>query len=379
MAITHPLVLGLGGVGNLVARLLSASGMHVTGMDRERPLYLPETVDFIQGDVTHPAALAHALIGKDAVIACLPYHLILPVAEAAHQAGIHYFDPTEDVTTTAAIRTLAQTAAGVMIPQNGLAPGFIGILGAHLAQQFDPGTLRHIKMRVGALPQHPIGQLGYAGNWSLEGLVHEYIAACDAIAHGQRQKVPALDDPEVLRIDGVEYEAFTTSGGLGTMTETFAGQVETLNYKTIRYPGHLVSMRLLLQELRFKDNPDALVQCLANALPPDDQDRVLIHVSVQGAYKGKLRTKELVADYKPIPIHDQPHTAISWTTAASITAVVELVSNGTLPQQGFVKQEEIPLHAFLGTPTGALFVDHHPALGELSARSHSNGHYHTVS
>jgi saccharopine dehydrogenase (NAD+, L-lysine-forming) len=369
MAIKYPLVLGLGGVGSLVAALLANLDMYVTGMDRQKARHIPETIDFITGDMTQPDVLAHALVGKDAVIACLPYHIILPVAQAAHHAGIHYFDPTEDVASTVAIRTLAHTAQGVMIPQNGLAPGFIGILGAHLARQFDPGTLRHIKMRVGALPQHPIGQLGYAGNWSLEGLVHEYIAACDVIAHGQRQKVQALDAPEVLRINGIEYEAFATSGGLGTMTETYEGQVETLNYKSIRYPGHLDGMKLLLEELRLRDDPHALVKCLANALPPDEQDRVLIHVSVQGKIAGKLQTKELVADYKPIAFAGRYHTAIAWTTAASIVAVVELVSDGLLPQQGFVKQEEIPLEAFLHTTTGRWYAEHHPTLAEFAARS----------
>ena len=68
-----------------------------------------------------------------------------------------------------------------MIPHNGLAPGFIGMLGAYLAQQFEPGALRHIKLRVGALPQHPTGQLGYAVNWSPEGLLRSYTAACDVL------------------------------------------------------------------------------------------------------------------------------------------------------------------------------------------------------
>ncbi|MCZ6874383.1 MAG: saccharopine dehydrogenase NADP-binding domain-containing protein [bacterium] len=366
MAITNPLVIGLGGIGSLVASLLVKLGMQVTGMDRENGHHVPQTIDLIIGDVTHPDTLAGALQGKDAVIACLPYPLILTVAQLAHRAGLHYFDPTEDIKTTQAIRLLACDAKGVMIPQNGLAPGFIGILGAHLAYQFDVGTLRHIKMRVGALPQHPIGQLGYAGNWSMQGLVHEYIAECDSIANGKRQTERALKNPEILRIHGVEYEAFTTSGGLGTMTETFEGKVETMDYKSIRYPGHLEGMKLLIEELRFRDDPEQLVKCLTNALPPDDQDRVLIHVSVQGRIGGKLQTRELVTDYKPIHIDGRPYTAIAWTTAAAITAVIELVSNMTLPQQGFVKQEEIPLHAFLQASTGKLYAEHHPTLAALT-------------
>ena len=160
------------------------------------------------------------------------------------------------------------------------------------------------------------------------------------------------------------------------MTETYEGKVEALNYKSIRYPGHLDGMKLLIEELRFRDNPDALVKCLANALPPDEQDRVLIHVSVQGKIAGKLQTKEVVTDYKPIAIGGRYHTAIAWTTAASIVAVVELVSDGMLPQQGFVKQEEIPLDAFLQTTTGRWYAEHHPSLAEFATRSGTYGHHH---
>lgn len=365
MTIKNPLVLGLGGVGNLVATMLKDTGMNVVGMDREKPSNMPDGVDFISGDVSKSATLEKALKGRDAVISCLPFHLTLSVAEAAYKAGIHYFDPTEDVTTTEAIRIMAKSAKAVMIPQNGLAPGFIAIIGAHIANKFDADGLRSIKLRVGALPLHPIGQLGYAGNWSLEGLVNEYINECDVIIEGKHQKVPALRHAEILRINGIEYEAFTTSGGLGTMTETYGGRVETLNYKSIRYPGHLAGMKLLIEEMRFKEEPQELVKRIANALPPDDNDRVLIHASVQGKIKGKLQTKELVTDYKPIEVGGKIRTAIAWTTAASIVAVVEMVSKGVLAQKGFVKQEEISLVEFLKTKTGSLYLSDHPELARL--------------
>lgn len=362
MAIKKPLVLGVGGVGGLVAILLTELDMDVTAADRERHTQIPDTVDFVQGDVTDSNFLEKIFKGKDAVICCLPFHLTLTVAKAAHAAGLFYFDATEDVASTEMIKFLSANSIKSMVPQNGLAPGFIGIVGAHIASEFDEGSLRHIKLRVGALPQHPIGQLGYAGNWSLEGLVHEYIAECDAIYDSRPQKIPALRNAEVLRIHGVEYEAFTTSGGLGTMTETYEGKVEILDYKSIRYPGHLSGMKMLIEELRFKDEPDELVKRLRNALPPDDQDRVLIHASVQGKIGGKLKTKELVTDYKPIKIGGKVRPAIQWTTAASIVSVVELVSKGILPQKGFVKQEEIPLKSFLKTTTGAYYADNDPIL-----------------
>ena len=365
MAIRKPLVVGMGRVGSLIALLLSELGMQVAGVDMEQGASIPDSVEFASADVTDPRILARLCHGRDALIVCLPYHLILGAAQVAHTSGIHYFDLTEDVATTHAIRMLAASAGAVMIPQNGLAPGFIGMVGAYLAQQFDPGTLRQIKLRVGALPQHPTGQLGYAVNWSPEGLLRSYTVACDVLVNGKRHKVPALSNPEILRIGGVTYEAFTTSGGLGTMAETYEGTVETLDYKSIRYPGHLAAMQLLLEELRFKDAPGELVQRIRLALPPDEADWVLVHASAQGHKQGTLQTQALVMEYHPIEIGHRTRTAIAWTTAASLVAVVELVSHGTLPQRGFVKQENIPLLAFLNTTTGHLFAKHHLALQAL--------------
>ncbi len=362
------LIVGIGGVGGLLAELLRESGFEVTGLDHARGGQMPDWLEVVEADVTSPAALAGALEGKDAVISCLPFHLTAHVAEAAHKAGVHYFDPTEDVATTEHVLEMGKTAHALMVPQCGLAPGIIGIMGAYLASLCDEGQpMRHIKLRVGALPRHPIGQLGYAGNWSLEGLVHECIAECDVIEDGERRKVPPLRKAEILRIDGVEYEAFTTSGGLGTMTETYLGRVETLNYKSIRYPGHLAGMKLLLEELRFREEPDLLVSKLRYALPPDDEDRVLVHASVQGVVGGKMQTKEIVADFPAINIAGKQRPAILWTTACSIAAVVEMALAGALGDKGFVRQEEIALTEFLKTKNGAIFAEYHEGLKAIKA------------
>jgi len=360
-------ILGLGGIGTLVASMLRDLGANVLGVDVRSDLSPPDGIRFTAADLADHAQLRTLLAGHDAVISCLPYQRTLAAAEAARDVGLHYFDPTEDVATRKAIQKLATDAQHVMIPQNGLAPGFIGILGASIAKRFDADGLRHIRLRVGALPQHPIGQLGYAGNWSLHGLVHEYIAECEAIVDGKVRMIPALRNAEILRIFGAEYEAFSTSGGLGTLPDTYAGRIESLNYKSIRYPGHLDCMRLLLEELRFRNDPDALVERLADALPPDEQDRVLVHASVQGLIDGQLQTQEIVADYWPIELAGRMHTAITWTTSASIVAIVEMVATGLLPQRGFVRQEDVPLDGFLHTSTGRLFAQNHPTLEQWHA------------
>ena len=117
------LVIGLGKVGSLVATLLSKQ-FKVKGLDKRKSSN-PLPFEILEGDVTDEAFIEKSLVGFDAVVSCMPYNLNLPIARAAYQLGIHYFDLTEDVPTTAAIRIMAETHRGVMAPQCGLAPGLI--------------------------------------------------------------------------------------------------------------------------------------------------------------------------------------------------------------------------------------------------------------
>ena len=177
MTISKVAVLGLGKVWHLAAELLNGSGFEVTAFDNRDGVVAPFAVRPL--DVADPAALRAALDGQDAVLSCLPYALNKGVSSVAHALGLHYFDLTEDVPTTQHIRGLSADSRALMAPQCGLAPGFIGIVGAHLASQFD--SVRSIRLRVGALPQNPTGLLGYAFNWSAEGVVNEYLNDCEVI------------------------------------------------------------------------------------------------------------------------------------------------------------------------------------------------------
>ena len=344
-------VLGLGKVGSLVGTLLTRSGFAVTGIDTHPPAGLPFEVR--TQDLANPAALKTTLAGQDAVISCLPFHLNVEIARIAHDSGMHYFDLTEDVPTTKAILEMAHTAKGVMAPQCGLAPGFIGIVGAHLAGHFD--VLRSIELRVGALPQHPRGKLGYALNWSPEGVINEYINDCEVIRNGHPQMVPALEGLEIILVHGLVLEAFTTSGGLGTMCETYFGKVQELNYKTMRYPGHCELMKFLLNELYLRDERELANKLLRNALPAVDEDVVFVHAAVEGQKDGRLSRDEYVRAYPAMQLDGRSWRAISWTTAASLCAVVEMVAAGSLPARGFIKQEEIPFDKFLATENGGLY------------------------
>lgn len=347
------LVIGMGKVGSLVGTLL-AKRFVVTGLDKNNPATeLPFEIK--KGDITDRLLLQQLIPQFDAVVSCMPYNLNLAIAEIAYQYGKHYFDLTEDVPTTTAIRAMAaQGSKGVLAPQCGLAPGLIGIVGADLAKRFT--KLRDIELRVGALPKYPNGLLGYSFTWSPAGVINEYINDCEVIHNGKLKLVSALDGMETINIEGNEFEAFSTSGGLGTMCETYEGKVDTLNYKTIRYPGHGKLMKFLLYELILKDRRALIEEILTEAKPPVQEDVVYVYAVVEGWKNELLEREEFYKAYSPKLIDGKHWRAISWTTAASIVAVVEMVADGKLPQAGFIKQEDIDFEAFLATQTGQFFV-----------------------
>ncbi|MGB1094328.1 MAG: saccharopine dehydrogenase C-terminal domain-containing protein [Bacteroidia bacterium] len=357
------LLVGLGKVGCLVGVMLSKR-FKVTGLDQNNPHYpfdLPFT--HTKGDVSDDSLFEKLLSEHDAVVSCLPYFLNKRIAEKAHKLKKHYFDLTEDVPTTSHILELSKTADSVMAPQCGLAPGYIGIVGSHLTKEFD--RIRDIELRVGALPRYPNGLLAYSFNWSSYGVINEYLNDAEVIHNGVKKNVPSLEGFEYINIEGQEFEAFTTSGGLGTMCDTYDGQVDTLNYKTIRYPGHGKLMRFLMYELIMKNDLENLEKILSNAKPPVKDDVVYVYAVVEGWKNEKISRSEYYRAFYPIEFENQHWRAISWTTAGALAAAIELVADGILPQKGFIKQEEIPFEEFVKTQTGSLFLAKAKSLNEV--------------
>jgi saccharopine dehydrogenase-like NADP-dependent oxidoreductase len=350
-------LLGAGHIGQTIARLLSASGHYdVTVVDKSAAALakLPaQGVRARQAETADPAVLLDVLQGQQAVINALPYHLAIPAAAAALQARCHYFDLTEDVAATRAIKAMAEGAATAFMPQCGLAPGFIGIVAHHLCKGFD--TLVDVKMRVGALPAFPTNALKYNLTWSVDGLINEYCHPCEAIREGRNIEVLALEGLEHFSLDGTEYEAFNTSGGLGTLCETLAGRVRTLDYKSVRYPGHRDLMKMLLEDLQLSQDTGTLKEIMRKSIPSTMQDVVLVFVAVSGMRGGDLVqevfARKIFADRNPAA----PLSAIQITTAAGICAAVDLFREGQLPQRGFIRQEQVELPAFLANRFGKAY------------------------
>ena len=351
-------VIGAGKIGGAIALMLADTGSYRVVVTDRSPEQLAKidrhpAISTRTLDIGDRAALVATLKGAFAVLSAAPFNLTGLIAEAALEAEVHYLDLTEDVATTKKVEGLAANASRAFIPQCGLAPGFISIVANDLARRFD--TLDSVRMRVGALPQYPSNALNYNLTWSTDGLINEYIEPCEAIVEGRLVTVPAMEEREEFSLDGVTYEAFNTSGGLGTLAKTLEGRVRTMNYRTIRYPGHQAIIKALLNDLNLRNRRDVLKDLFENALPATMQDVVVIFVTVCGWKEGRYLQETYANKVYAGVVAGRVMSAIQITTAAGIATVLDLLAQGQLTAKGFVRQEEIPLGDFLENRFGRVY------------------------
>jgi saccharopine dehydrogenase-like NADP-dependent oxidoreductase len=356
------LMLGAGKVGSLIACLLSETGdyrLFVGDSDNEAVRRVEEsgfsnlTVHSI--DAMNRTALEQFLESQelDAVISCLPYYCNFTVAEMALKFRLHYFDLTEDVEVARYISKISSNAETAFVPQCGLAPGFISIIANELMTHFE--ELDTVKLRVGALPINPSNALKYSLTWSTDGLINEYGNLCHGVENGAPTVLLPLEGYETIEVDGLLYEGFNTSGGIGTLAETYRGKVRTLNYKTLRYPGHCEKVHFLMQDLKLNQDRGTLKRILENAVPKTLQDVVLIYVSVTGKQMGALFEENYVKKFYRREIGGRLWSAIQVTTAAGLCAVADLVLQSPSSSKGFVTQESVKYKDFLGNRFGRYY------------------------
>jgi saccharopine dehydrogenase-like NADP-dependent oxidoreductase len=198
--------------------------------------------------------------------------------------------------------------------------------------------------------------LKYSLTWSTEGLINEYGNACEAVVDGKIVDAAPLEGLEEIEIDGTLYEAFNTSGGLGSLAESYGKQCEQINYKTMRYPGHCAQMRLLMNDLKLNSDRATLKRVLEHAVPQTLQDVVIVYAAVAGKQDGELREENYVNKIYPQMIAGRLWSAIQVTTAAGITAVVDLVLASPRKYQGFVAQEQFDLPEILNNRFGQYYA-----------------------
>lgn len=384
------LVLGGGKVGKSVAELLLACGegnYDVTLADRDEKnlqeavknlahlkTSVPHRVEFTTRrlDASNHADVRAAMAGMDYVICMLPYNLVQGVAGIANELGVHYFDVTEDVATTEGVRRIADSGKAnvALVPQCGLAPGYIAIAAYDVAKEFS--EIHDLTLRVGALPQYTVKPIKYNVTWSAAGVVNEYCEPCNVMLSGRQVKVPAMEGLEHFSFEGVDYEAFYTSGGVGSLIDTLTGEGKTMQetniaYKTIRYPGHRDLMKFLLEDLRLgvvNAKPSVngrifdralAVDLLEHAIARTVQDVVVVFINCVGMRNGQREQVNFRRTIHATNLLGRVWPAIELTTAAGVCAMVDLHRRGQLPAKGFIRQEQVSLADFNNTLFGLAY------------------------
>ncbi len=311
-------------------------------------------------DVSAPRAVREAMEGADVAISAVPYFFNLNLAQAALESGVSFCDlggNNRIVAGELALDEQAQAAGVTIIPDCGLAPGLVNILAMSAVEQLDEAI--SVSIRVGGLPQHPQGPLGYQIVFSPHGLINEYMEPSTVLRNGDVVSVPSLSELEEISFPSPyeKLEAFHTSGGSSTLPLTLHGQVNDLEYKTIRYPGHLDKVKAMSDLGFFDSQPQQVdgvdivprllaVNLLLQHLSFGDPDVVLMRVSARGKIGGKPREIK----YEMIDNYDESTglSAMMRTTGFPIAQIALMIAHGEITMRGAIPQETcVPVGPFL--------------------------------
>lgn len=326
------------------ARLVAQSGSKATITAREL-------------DLDKTPSLAARLVGFDVVLSAADYRYNEALTRAAIEAKTNLCDLGGNlhvVERQIALDAAARRSKITVIPDTGLAPGLACVLAAGAVGRL--GRADSVKIRVGGLPAHPRPPLNYKIVFSVRGLTNEYIEPSEVLRDGCAVRVPSLTEPEPIEFPPPfgTLEAFHTSGGASTLARTLADRVRNLDYKTIRYPGHLAAFAGMQAVGLFSEEPvDGVVprefteRMLERALEDDDTDVVLMRVEATGAgdRHAERITFELIDRQSP----ETGHSAMARTTAYSAAAVAYMLGTGAIARHGVIPGElAIPFDAYLG-------------------------------
>lgn len=294
----------------------------------------------------------------DLLLDCTPGRFAVHMAKVSLRSGAHYANLTEWIQATEEILDLAKNASSGFALQTGLAPGFINLYARRLIRHFEKthpdAPPSEVKMRVGALSRYASSPAFYAFTWSPVGVSAEYLNDSEVLRDSRCVRVPALSQREQLLIDGEWYEADLTSGGAADLPEYFEHKIQTLDYKSLRYPGHFDWAKKIVEETPGV-SPAVLTGRFMTEVPFHDEDRILLYVSVAGSGEDK-RKYEMVRHREILPLHKNQIrlSAIQRTTAASLAQTAELLLKGKI--SGPLLQSQYPLDEFLN---GSFIRDHY--------------------
>ncbi|GGF13267.1 saccharopine dehydrogenase [Halobacillus andaensis] len=358
-------VLGSGLMGKEAARdLVQSNGVMKVGLadlDVKRAEAVCQAINSpkIQAykvDAGNVAELAAFLKSYDVVINALFYSFNEIVAQTAIDVGVssvdlggHIGHITDRVLD---LHGKAKAAEVTIIPDLGVAPGMINILSGYGASKLD--QLNSIRLFVGGIPVHPEPPLEYNHVFSMEGLMDHYTDPSTIIRDGKLREVDSLSEVERLYFDRFgPLEAFHTSGGTSTLLKSYSS-IDTLEYKTIRYPGHAEKMKLLVDLKLTRNDYEVEIggvkvkprEVLLKAIDPivslkDKDDAVLLRVCVGGVKDGKNTTYQ----YEMVTYKDRLNqvTAMARATANTISVVAQMIGNQSITKRGvFPPEQAVP-------------------------------------
>lgn len=324
------------GAGGFAVEILDPSEQ---ALDRLRDLDLPVARHLLP----HEDSLVPALKHSDVVVAAAPEWALPVIARAAASAGTHYLDFSPPRAAT--IEILAPLARRrVVLNGCGVSPGLVGNIARSLLARCAPAG--DLSIRVGAVPRYPTNRLGYGQIWDIDGLIDEYTQPCEALRDGEVASLAPLENLEHVAIDGVTYEAFTTSRGLAELDMFRLAGLRNVTFKTLRYPGHLDHMKFLLDDLGLRGRRDMLRSLLLNGLPIVDDDVLILLLTARGD-RGARKVETSVSYRFRRDAALGPFNTMTSVAAGYAAALLSRLKDGALGASGVVAHREIEVDALM--------------------------------
>ena len=357
----HIGIVGAGNIGFAIYQLLVSTGekykVSIADQIENKNVFISED-HYVKLKVTIPTYEGEStqfnefVSDKTLIINALPFHQNINLYKACQESNVAYFDLSEDDALDKYIAQLLSDKEEIpfTMPHCGLAPGMSSIIANDLIKQVE--NPQNVKIRVGALSQNATNKLRYYTSWSGEGLVNEYLGDCQIVKKGKADIVQALTGYEKITIDGREYEAFNTSGGIGSLARTlaendFSGNID---YKTLRRIGHHDYVDFLFNDLQLDQS--SLTEIFKTCIPQTRKDEVVLYASVGNENEDALSYYKV---FRPTSINGRYFSAIEYTTAIGLLAMVELYVDEMLPQTGYIKQEDANWKDVLKTMYGSYY------------------------
>ncbi len=362
------LVLGAGLQGSACSYdLLHSPGVTQVTIADLRPDHLPaflpaddERLRVVSADANDHEAIRQLMVAHDAAMSAFPYYFNGSMAKLAVEADCNFCDlggNTEIVFEQKQLDASAKAHGVSVVPDCGLAPGMVNILAAEGIRRLD--KTERVKIFVGGLPQNPEPPLNYQIVYSLEGALDYYTTPSWVLRDGKRIEVDALSE-----IEPVEFpepvgtlEAFHTAGGISTLPWEYEGKVDFMEYKTLRYPGHVAIMRPIRELGLLGDAPidvkgqqvvprDVFIAAVSPQLTkPEGQDLVALRVDVSGIKDGQPKTWS----WQLIDRYDAEHgiSAMMRTTGYSLSIIGQMQAAGTIAPGVRTPDEAVPYQAYV--------------------------------